>query len=215
VIFNDDVLFLHVPKTAGMAVGDALTQSLRAPVYYAVQEGHEGDLAGRPGLRVVTGRRHQNLATVDQWFAEQGLPHRVAAFERVLVMVRNPYTMEVSRYHYLRKGHPWDQGPAQQLAVAGDFAGFVARSRWWFNFRDYYTVDGFMPDNLHIVRQEALASGLLFACGAYFERPLRLESINVSERHDYRDYFNAELESHVYRKYQWIFDKGFYARETF
>ncbi|MEQ8265293.1 hypothetical protein [Pseudohaliea sp.] len=215
MVFNDELLFLHVPKTAGMAVSEALTRSLRAPVYYAVQAGHEGDLAGRDGVRVVTGRRHQNLATVDAWFEEQGLPHRVERFRRVLVMVRNPYAMEVSRYHYLRKGHAWDSGRAQVLALAGDFPAFVAESRWWFDFRDYYTVDGFVPDNLLVVRQEALGPSIVLGCAGCFASPFQAEAVNTTQRHDYRDYLTADLEPLVYRKYQWVFDKGYYAREVF
>ena len=215
MVFNDELLFLHVPKTAGMAVSEALTRCLRPPVYYAVQAGHEGDLAGRRGVQVVTGRRHQNLATADTWFEAQALPQRVATFRRVLVMVRNPYAMEVSRYHYLRKGHPWDRGRAQELAVAGDFPAFVAESRWWFDFRDYYSVDGYVPDNLLIVRQEALGPGIALGCAECFVQPFHAEAVNTSREHDYHDYLTPALEPLVYRKYQWVFDKGFYARERF
>ena len=215
MVFNDELLFLHVPKTAGMAVSEALTRCLRAPVCYAVQAGHEGDLAARKGVRVMTGRRHQNLATADAWFEAKELPQRVATFRRVLVMVRNPYAMEVSRYHYLRKGHPWDHGRAQDLAVAGDFAAFVAESRWWFDFRDYYSVDGYVPDNLLIVRQEALGTGIVLGCEDCFAEPFHAEAVNNSREHDYRDYLTPALEPLVYRKYQWVFDKGFYARERF
>lgn len=215
MLFNNDLLFLHVPKTAGMAVSAALARALAAPVYYAVQEGHGGDLAGREGVQVLTGRRHQNLATVDDWFTHQGLPHRVSGFRHVLVMVRNPYAMEVSRYHYLRKGHAWDSGRAQELALAGDFPGFVAESSWWFDFRDYYTQGGVVPDNLRIVRQEALGTGIAFACGDAFVQPFATAAVNVSEHHDYHDYLTDALEPLVYRKYRWIFDKGFYSRECF
>lgn len=213
MVFNDDLLFLHVPKTAGMAISGALMASLKPPVIHAVQSGHAGD-AG-PGVTVMSGRRHQNLATADAWFEEAGLPHRVASFRHVLVMVRNPYAMELSRFHYLRKGHAWDRGPAQALALAGDYAAFVAGSRWWFDFRDYYTLDGAVPDNLRIVRQEAYAGTLALTCGDSLARPLKVPELNRSHDLDYREVMDAWLEQAIYRKYQWIFDKGFYPRERF
>lgn len=213
MVFNNDLLFLHVPKTAGMAISEALMASLRPPVIYAVQSGHAGD-AG-PGVTVVTGRRHQNLATADAWFEESGMPHRVANFRHILVMVRNPYAMELSRYHYLRKGHAWDKGRAQELAMAGDYPAFVAGSRWWFDFRDYYTLDGTVPDNLRIVRQENHADTLALTCGDSLERPLQVPEVNRSHDGHYRDIMDAELEQAIYFKYRWIFDKGFYPRERY
>ena len=213
MVFNDDLLFLHVPKTAGMAISEALMRSLPAPVYYAVQDGHAGDSA--PGVTVMTGRRHQNLATADAWFESAGLPHRVATFRHVLVMVRNPYAMELSRFHYLRKGHAWDRGKAQELALAGDYAAFVAGSRWWFDFRDYYTLDGDVPDKLRIVRQEDYAATLTLTCGDCLALPLDVPEVNRSHDSDYREVMDAELEQAIYLKYRWIFDKGFYPRERF
>lgn len=213
MLFNDHLLFLHVPKTAGMAISRALMGALAPPVIYAVQEGHAGE--PQAGVSVMRGRRHQKLATVDAWFEAAGLPHRVGTFRHVLVMVRNPYAMELSRYHYLRKGHAWDAGPAQTLAQEGDFAAFVHGSRWWFDFRDYYTVDGHTPDNLRIVRQEDYAATLTLTCGDCFVQPLDVPELNRSHDSDYRDVMTAELEEAIYRKYQWIFDKGFYARERF
>lgn len=213
MVFSDDLLFLHVPKTAGMAITEALMASLRPPVIYAVQAGHADDAP--PGVTVVPGRRHQNLATADAWFEAEGMPHRVADFRHVLVMVRNPYAMELSRFHYLRKGHEWDRGRAQELAQAGDYAAFVDGSRWWFDFRDYYTLGGSVPGNLRIVRQEDYADTLALTCGDSFIRPLKVPELNRSHDSEYRDVMDAALEEAIYRKYRWIFDKGFYPRERF
>ncbi|MEQ8517031.1 MAG: hypothetical protein RIC38_15650 [Chromatocurvus sp.] len=213
MVFNDELLFLHVPKTAGMAVSEALMASLKPPVIHAVQAGHAGETVA--GVRVLAGRRHQNLATVDAWFEDAAMPHRVAGFHHILVMVRNPYAMELSRYHYLRKGHAWDQGRAQELALDGDYAAFVDGSRWWFDFRDYYTVDGAVPDNLRIVRQEDYAATLALTCGDSLAQPLQVREMNRSHSLDYREVMDAELEQAIYRKYQWIFDKGFYPRERY
>lgn len=212
MIFTKDFLFLHVPKTAGMSVSNALLKTLSGKVYYAVQEGHAKSAFG---VKVLVGSRHQTLVGADAYFEKMGLEHRLETFRYIMTMVRNPYEMEVSRFHYLRKGHPWDKGPAQKLAVAGDFAGFVAGSSWWFDFKDYYTLDGRIPDNLYIVRYEGFEQTMQLTFGSCFKKPFKTKTVNRSHDTDYREYFSQELEEQVYRKYQWIFDKGFYPREVF
>jgi hypothetical protein len=212
VVFTDDLLYIHVPTTAGMAVSDALLRALPTPVYYAVQKGHEGRYRR---ATVIEGRRHQRLADADAWFAEQGLPHRVASFRHVLAMVRNPYALEVSRYHYLRKGHAWDAGKAQDLALSGDFAAFVRGSRWWFDFADYYSIDGRVPPNLRVLRQESFYRELESFCADAGVEKLPLEHVNASRDQDYRDLIDDDLEALVYAKYRYLFDRGFYSRESF
>lgn len=212
MVFNNDLLFIHVPKTAGMAVTEALLRALPRPVYYAVQAGHADE---QTDVQVVDGRRHQRLADVDAWFEAQSLPHRLASFRHVLVMVRNPYALEVSRYHYLQGGHSWDAGEAQTLALAGDFAAFVRGSQWWFRFEDYYTVNGYLPDNLRILRQESFVPELGAYCADVGSEDLELAARNISGSGDYRDLMTPELEPLVYQKYRYLFEKGFYSREDF
>ena len=195
-----------------MSLSNALLQSLKGDVYYAVQDGHSG---GRSGPTVIAGKRHQTLAGADAYFKSMNLEHRVEKFKYIMSMIRNPYEMEVSRFHYLRKGHEWDKGLAQKLALAGDFEEFVARSRWWFEFRDYYTVNGFCPENLYIVRYEDFAQTVQLNFADCFKKKLKLKRLNKSHGTDYREYFSSKLESLVYRKYQWIFDKGYYSRGLF
>lgn len=195
-----------------MSVSDALLKTLAGKVRYAVQDGH----ASSPfRVKVITGRRHETLAEADAYFESMGLENRLATFKFIMTMVRNPYEMEVSRFHYLRKGHAWDKGPAQKLALAGDFPGFVAGSSWWFDFRDYYTVDGQVPDNLYIVRYEDFEQTMQLNFGSCFKKPFKTKRVNKSHDTDYRDYYTKDLEPLVYRKYQWIFDKGYYPRELF
>ena len=212
MIFTGDFLFIHVPKTAGMSISNALLKSLRGKVYYAVQDGHGKSEFGET---VLEGRRHQTLATADAYFEDKGLEHRVANFKYVMTMVRKPYEMEVSRYHYLRKGHDWDKGIAQQLALAGDFPAFVANSQWWFDFRDYYTIDGLVPDNLHVVRFEHFEQTLQLSFTDCFKKKFTTKQENKSHSSDYRQYYDQEVEALVYDKYRWLFDKGYYNREVF
>ncbi len=177
MIFNEDFLFIHVPKTAGMSLSKALLRSLKGQVFYAVQKGHAKQSYGET---IVEGKRHQTLASADDYLDSMGLDCRLHTFKFIMAMVRNPYDMEISRYQYLRKGHEWDRGEAQDLALKGSFADFVARSTWWFDFADYYTVNGVIPDNLHIIKFEGFAETTQQVFGSCFRKKLKLKRLNKS-----------------------------------
>jgi hypothetical protein len=212
MIFNDDFLFIHVPKTAGMSISDSLIRYLRGQVYYAVQDNHARQ---RYEETILIGKRHQTLVGADKYFEEKGLEHRVCRFKFIMAMVRNPYEMEVSRFHYLQKGHKWDNGHAQDLAMSGDFPQFVAGSKWWFDFKDYYTLDGRIPDNLFIVRFEAFYQTMALTFGECFKEGFDVARVNVSRTTDFKEYYTEDTEVMVYKKYQWLFDNGYYSREIF
>lgn len=210
MIFNDDFLFIHVPKTAGIAVGEGLCRSLRGNVYFVTRLEEPLSLNN---VNIIIGDRHQTLKGADQYFEDAGLPHRLLKFRKILAMIRNPYEIEVSRFHYLRLGHEWDRGRAQSLAMEGDFAEFVRGSRWWFDYEDYYTANGAIPQNLHIVKYEGFPDTISTVFADFFQTPFEVEQRNASHKTRYGDYYDEELERLVYHKYQWLFDKGYYQRE--
>lgn len=212
VIFNDEFLFIHVPKTAGIAVADGLCRSLKGTVYSASRP---GESLSRDHVNIIHGDRHQTLKGADQFFKDAGLPHRLSRFKTILAMVRNPYEIEVSRFHYLRLGREWDRGVVQDLAMEGDFAKFVRGSTWWFKHEDYYVVDGVTPPNLQIVRYEGFAATISTDFASFFQTPFVVKQLNASHKTQYKDYYDKELEAHVYRKYQWLFDQGYYPREHY
>jgi hypothetical protein len=95
MIFSDQLLFLHVPKTGGMAVTGVLLSLLHRPVDYTQPE----PLNRRDdGLIYIRGVRHETLSD-----AERILPrycHSLERFTSSLAAIRNPYYPEVSRYAY-------------------------------------------------------------------------------------------------------------------
>ena len=212
MVFNDQLLFIHVPKTAGMAVEEALCRSLKGDIYVVARP---GEFPSQQNVKFIHGNRHQTLQGADQFFKEAQLPHRLRTFKKIIAMIRNPYEVEVSWFHYLRMGHEWDAGKAQNLAMKGNFADFVRGSTWWFDYPDYYTVDGVIPDNLHVVRHEDFPAAFSTGFESFFHTPFMVKKINVSHKTRYSDYYDRELEAHIYRKYQWLFDQGYYKRERF
>lgn len=91
----------------------------------------------------------------------------------------------------------------------------MKESRWWFDMKDYYTVDNLMPDNLVIIRFENLVNDIEYYLMPFLKNELNLQKANQTKRKSFEKYITAELEPFIYQKYQWIFDKGFYSRMNF
>lgn len=213
MIFTRELLFLHVPKTGGMSVTNFLLEALPRPLYYT----HPGDdpALTAAGVVQIKGIRHETLAEAVGVVGRQGL--RLEDFAVIVAVLRNPYEMEVSRFAYLQKGHPWDAGPNQQLALAGNFEEFAIHSRDHGGPRRpiqaYFELDGAPPARLRVLRNERLESDLEEALRlAGLERSVQLPRRNVSRHDDFRRYYTPAAEEAAYRRYRWVFDQGFYPR---
>ena len=218
MLFNQDLLFLHVPKTGGMAVTQKLLDVLPKPIYYALPEGAKNKVHNPPEIIAVAGKRHGNLQQAREWVAEYG--KTLASFKKIIANVRNPYAMEVSRYFYLRLGHPWDRGKAQKIALDSDFETFAVQSPYFGRksslVQHYFLIDGKIPNNLVVIKHEQLHSDLAKVLA---ELNITLDSsitkVNSTKHADYHQYLTPKAETAIYQRYQWLFDAGFYPRETF
>ena len=117
MLFNDDLLFIHVPKTGGMAVTKYLLEVLPPPVRYRYPNFRQD--YDHNGIIQFKGIRHETMSDARDFLRTQGLD--MTGFKCIIAVLRNPYAIEVSRFAYLRKGHAWDCGRNQDLALAGDF----------------------------------------------------------------------------------------------
>lgn len=218
MLFNRDLLFLHVPKTGGMAVTQKLLDVLPKPIYYALPEGAKNKVHNPPEVIAVGGKRHGNLQQAKDWVMEYG--KTLSSFKKIIATIRNPYAMEVSRYFYLRLDRPWDRGKAQAIALNSDFETFAIESPYFgrklSRVEDYFLIDGAIPDNMTIIKQEQLNADLN---RVLTELDLSLGSDvvrkNGTKHEDYHQYMTSKAEVAVYQRYQWLFDRGFYPRETF
>jgi hypothetical protein len=215
MLWNRQLLFIHVPKTAGMSITEHLMRWLSGPVYLAVPEGHKPRDPPQH-VRVVQGRRHATLEQARDALATYGV--NLYDVPLISAVVRNPYEMEVSRFFYLRKGNPWDAGPDQELAMSGNFEEFaVGIGCDSLRLERYYTLDGRMPSNFHVLRFERLQEDFsqLATFLALPETAGPLPQENVTSHRPYGEYMTQRTEEFVYRRYQWMFDSGIYARESF
>lgn len=217
MLFNQDLLFLHVPKTGGMAVTKKLLEILPKPIYYALPEGAKDKAHNPPDIIAAVGKRHGNLQQAQEWIAGYG--KTLASFKKIIATIRNPYAMEVSRYFYLRLGHPWDKGKAQKIALANDFETFAVESPYFgrksSKVEDYFVLNGITPNNLVVIKNEQLESDLkklLAELNILLDSPIT--KLNSTKHSSYQQYLTPKAEVAIYNRYKWLFDAGFYQRET-
>ena len=150
------------------------------------------------------------------------LGHTLTDFHTIIAVVRNPYDLEVSRYHFLRLGFHGVKGLAQnveqEIAMAGDFERFAAEAPYHgrspAGIESWYELDGKMPENLRIIRFEALEADLRHVVGRLYPVSARLRRLNATAHAPYRCFLTRRSEEAIYRKYRWLFDRQFYHRET-
>jgi hypothetical protein len=172
-------------------------------------------------VTIAEGRRHERLSDAARSLGRFG--RRIEDFDTIVSIMRNPYDMEVSRYHFLRRGYLGVAGlareRAQRIALDGDFTRFACTApyhgRMPARIEDWYQVDDTMPQNLRIVRFETLEEDLRRILGRLYPIRSGLSKLNASTHAPYRSYMNAEAENGIYRKFRWLFDRQFYKREQF
>ncbi|MGH6877774.1 MAG: sulfotransferase domain-containing protein [Rhizomicrobium sp.] len=242
MLFNDRLLFLHVPKTGGTSVTSWLIGNLRGSVTvteppdrlpasdrisamarmkFGVRRlRRQLSLSWRPQVRRLAGMRHETLGEASETLARLG--RRLEDFEAIVAVIRNPYDLEVSRFHFFGRGHLGVKGLAheyaEELALAGDFAAFARKAAYHGRLpgriEDWFEIDGRMPANLRILRFENLEADLRRVLAPLCPDASPLPRLNASAHAPYKDYITLEIEKAIYEKYRWPFDRGFYDRES-
>lgn len=210
MLFTDRILFIHVPKTAGMSVTQFLIDNAPGATL-SVPKGHA---PAQLDVREIEGLRHERLHEASAILATSG--RKLSDFEIILAVIRNPYDLEVSFYYQKRKSQPWIRGRAKELAM-GSFLEFARHAplgkRPPTRIEDYYELDGAAPANLRILRYENLERELYDAVRPILPITHSLGRYNAEPHPPYRDFHTPDVEEAIYRKYRWAFDSGYYARE--
>ena len=240
MLWNDHLLFLHVPKAAGTSVTSFLIRNLPGKIF--LTEPRERldstpsipisaklrlkmrrlrralSLLRRPSLEVVEGARHENLQEAREILERRG--RKLDSFEAIVAIIRNPYDLEVSRFHFFRRGHMGVKGLAneyaEELALGGDFAAFARlapyHGRLPGRIEDWFEIQGRTPGNIRIIRFELLIQELEQAISPFCSLQAPLPKLNASDHACYATYLTPEIEEAIYQKYRWPFDRGYYKR---
>lgn len=215
MLFCDNLLYLHVPKTGGMSVTELLLRVCPRPTY--VTHPASEPRLGIEGVHEIDGIRHETLREAASLVPKIG--RTISDFPIVLSTIRNPYAIEVSRFAYYQKGHPWDaHHKGSDHALAGDFRSFAltAEPHGGANrgIESYFLLDGVEPENLRIARYENLSNEVchVLAQAGVAAQPSELPHNNTSVHRHWRTYYDAETEAAVFSRYRWVFDLGYYER---
>jgi hypothetical protein len=228
VIFNDEMIFIHIGKTGGMSCSHYLLRALKPPVYYCHGAAlSQQRLLDQPGLilRDDVGR-HCTLREGLEFIARlngKGLDD----FRKVVAVIRHPYTLEYSYYRHLqkpkarrlRKGRSRrPDGTPSALALAeGDFRTFVEHAGYHrpnHPQEKFFRLKGRVPDKLELVRFEELSTAFPEAVQPF----CRDEVIDFPHRNqsaygaDFSKVMTDDVRALIHEKHRYMFDQGYYPR---
>ena len=102
MIFNEDLIFIHIGKTGGLSCARYLLFNLQRPVYnchfHARVETLRLGLLGVESLQSVN--RHCSLEEALELVASVD-GRQLHDFQKVVAVIRHPYTLEMSFYRHL------------------------------------------------------------------------------------------------------------------
>jgi hypothetical protein len=239
MLFGSKILFLHAPRTAGTSITQFLIdniperltllapspvadRSIAVPAAVRIRTVLKQLLLNIPGAAQVDGAlgiRHERLTQARDALA--GFNRKLAQFDCIISVMRNPYDLEVSRYHFLRRGYlgvkGLSAGRAQDIALQGDFTQFANLApffgRMQSRIEDWFELNGKIPENLFPLRFETLAQDLERVIGQFYRIRRGLRRLNASSHEHYKQYLTPAAEEAIYFKFRWLFDHGFYDRE--
>lgn len=236
--WNDDIAFIHIPKTAGKAcrayLHDHLKDTHEADENYP--QGHQGASFGHIALRDF----------------EQYTGRAPDSFAKIFAVVRDPYDHQVSQYIFWRdeyaRGlrhparhhaamhpdlshwlldpmsdwHVWDERPVRmngRIVRKTVASGVEPPESGYGAFGGYYLYwladeSGEIPDNVTLIRFERLGEDFPMALKPFTGVARPMEEVNVGPRHNRNPvpYYSQMAVELVERKFAHAFAEGWYER---
>lgn len=214
MIFNREVLFLHLPKTAGKSVAQSLVAALDRPLWCYVPPGTERSLRELDDLDGVTFVRsggHEGMRSAFDTMRSVGIdPDGLRA---ILVVVRDPYELMVSNYHFMRSSYEGNEGrPNFEIARSSDFETYCRDMSFFAVERFFRVLDEPEPAALRVLRHEHLAADFASAMADLGVDAPPLPHLNRSEHPRADAVLTPGAEAAVAAKFQYLFDAGHYQR---
>jgi len=213
MIWNQRFLFLHIPKTAGKSLTKFFVGSWERPIHGIVSRGQFRELADcdQTGLHLIEGSGHEDMTAARSLLLTQNL--HIEKLDTIIVCIRNPYDLMVSNYFFMRESYARNRLDRFAIAVENSFEDFCIKTAM-ASPRDWMVLDGNEPANLRILRFETLDQDLVALCREFGCRVADLPHLNKGNRGHYRSYLTPICEQRIYEQYHYLFDRGFYQRET-
>lgn len=217
MVFNHEVLFLHLGKTGGTSVSWLLCNTLKPPVFNVFEHANLKQARPQGYEFLLEGKRHANLPEAKALLEQYGM--ETENLKLILIMVRNPVDLELSHYRHLRKdkvikrARPDASNKLMERVIAakGSFDDFVRRNLTHYagELKDFFTIRNQIPDNLRIVRMEEMHKILPDLLRPFQKQAKQLPQRNKSEESVSKKLSQRALQN-IYFKYQWMYDHEFY-----
>lgn len=211
IVFNQRLLFVHNPKTAGTSLARYFQQALEPPVF-------SGGVA-------ELGTYHPHLdAAID--YATHALGLTGEPFEAIVSVVRHPVSREISMYRYFRDVLATSPTLATDLPDSvmrefvqlslelgiDDFIAELVRRNGdcdiW-NSRFYYMSGaGDFPRSSAILRCESLEQDLHRLPRGIVDPGIRLQNLNVSGAAERAEALSQKSLDLIWKSYSWM-GRGF------
>jgi hypothetical protein len=235
VILSQDILFIHIPKTAGVSCTDFLCEHLRGPIaYFALRPGSSETEYNN--AQIYPGFNHE---TLEEIYADSERIRNLTGISidqvgRILAVIRHPYDLEVSTYLFFKNGHRnflqlFKNSPniIERIAMAqGPFKNFVAKSGYFrkesehsiggrpYRTEDYLLLDGQLPESLHILRFEEIQHSLPAAVKAYTTSSVSAVVPHLNRSQGKRGTLSVDVDDEtkelIVAKHRWVFEQGYY-----
>jgi hypothetical protein len=229
MVINPDVLFLHIPKTSGTSCTDYLCQTLKGPVFLSSLLYLTTSVHFRAS--VIPGFSHETLEEISGARAdiEKNTGILLDNIRLIVAVLRHPYDLELSNYHFYRNGNhnlagdkmfrnaraEWRIGLAQ-----GSFADFVANSGHFrvrsdgsdIRCEDYLLVGGKLDPRIRLLRAESVSTEFPRLLEPYTQGDVEFPFTNRSRWEDAPPFeaLDRDLQQLIYLKHKWVFDHGYY-----
>jgi hypothetical protein len=164
---------------------------------------------------------HQGLNVCHQYASQQGINPLLVP---TLVVIRNPYSLMLSEYMYLKqkwgkKIKDLEKTLLAYLANMYKKTSDERKQKWasdpYGRYQDFICVNGETPDNLTIGRYENLVNdvnGFLSEQLGIKDEKAKLPHKNASRHGDFKNYFTDKEEKLVYAMWKNVFESGLYQR---
>ena len=200
-----------------MSVTKYLCNVLEPPVIRIVENENfeDGKSLGYEILKVF--KRHASLVEAKDFLRTSGI--FISDFKLIFAIVRNPVDIEYTFYKHLRKEEviklikPTEYNRKKIEATKGTFDEFAKQNFTPFSgsLNDFFEINGEIPDNMKILRFDNLEKELQKILNPFIVNQYPFSYQNNIEEKDLKITLSNDAKINIRRKYNWIYEKGFYA----
>jgi len=216
MIFNNEVLFIHLGKTGGMSVASYLCQVLAPPVISVSP--FFNDKTKPEGFEIlVKGKRHGNFIHAKETLLKYGM--KLEDFKLIFIVVRNPEDLEFSYYKHLKKPSVIKRksksknGKKALFFAEKSFNDFALSPITHFDgeLKDYFEIEGEKLANFKVIKFENLVEEVVTAIKPFSIKPeVEFPHKNKSKDESEKEELLPNSIENLKQKFSYFYEKGFY-----